>query len=164
MPNPTRLMIARNEATESVTAIDLDSQTQVFITEPAEHYNFFVDCIGLDQLIADRYDAGQVIACGMSAENWSAWCEHYAIESPDYVWLTCQADAGQRGRVVNAMDLVTHRKVLVIEDKFAFINDISGWNHAAFKRELSFVCQMRRENWMLWLSEWEAITLTDAIA
>lgn len=163
MTNPTRLMIAHNEATERIAAIDLDSQTQVLITDPAEHYNFFVDCIGLDQTIADRYDAGQVIACGMTPDNWSAWCEHYyhAAENSPHVWLTVSPEGNMSHRILSAMELISKREIIALDETPAFIADVQGWNESAYQKNFSFVCRMSAETWAQWLAVWETIDATD---
>ena len=89
MPNPVHLIIARDLTHESeVVAINLDTKEQVGV-DTAEAYNFFPDCIGLNDALAERYSNGQPVAVGMSAANWQAWLEGCKfVEHPGFVWLT----------------------------------------------------------------------------
>ena len=161
MPNPVRLVIASSVATSAISAINVDTQAQVLINDESEHYSFFTDCIGLDQALADRYDNDQAISCSMTSDDWNSWLEHFhhSAEHSPYVWLTVSQEGNQQDYALSAMELITKREIVAVEEKLAFVRDVQGWNESAYQKNLSFICRMSAENWTAWLEMWEATEL-----
>lgn len=162
MPNPVRLIIARDLISASeVLAIDLDTQRQCGI-DTADAYHFFPDCIGLDPELAQRYSQGIPIATGMSAEHWAAWLEGCEfVEAPNVVWLTVSSD----DNAVDALCFTNRREIVVPPDEVAnFCADCQGWNDAMFDSGRSIVVLVSADNWESWLAAHEVIELSDETA
>ncbi|MEL7520005.1 MAG: hypothetical protein AAGJ80_00045 [Cyanobacteria bacterium J06553_1] len=159
----SRLIIARDAENRAIAAIDLVTQTQALIDDESEHYNFFVDCIGLDQSLADRYDSGLSVAVSMASNDWAAWLEHFhrAADNSPFVWLTASPEGNFRDYALTAMELLTKREIVAVEEKPAFTRDVQGWDEPTYQKNLSFVCRMSAEDWDAWLEVFEVTESLD---
>ena len=153
MTHPVRLIIARTSLdSDSVTAINLDSKEQCDIANYTDAYEFMCDCIGLDDLLAQRYTSGKAIAVGMPADDWALWVEAHPATGSQ-VWLSCSKEDGGS---ISAVELMAAEEAIAPpKEANHFIPDCLGWDAQRFDGRYSIVVRMAAENWDSWLAMYE---------
>jgi len=152
MTHPVRLIIARTSLDgDSVTAINLDSKERCDIADYTDAYEFMCDCIGLDDLLAQRYTSGKAIAVGMPAEDWALWVEAHPATGSQ-VWLSCSKEDGG----ISAVELMAAREAIAPSAEVNhFIPDCLGWDAQRFDGRYSIVVRMAADDWESWLATYE---------
>jgi len=153
MTHPVRLIIARASLDgDSLSAINLDTKEQCSVANYTDAYEFHCDCIGLDDLLAQRYTSGKAIAVGMPAEDWALWVEAHPATGSQ-VWLSCSKEDGG----ISAVELMAAKEAIAPPAEINhFIPDCLGWDAQRFDGRYSIVVRMTRENWDSWLAMYEA--------
>ena len=166
LPSLARLIIQHDLVGEyEAIAINLDDRKQCALVYVPAH-EFICDCIGLDQALADRYNAGYPVAVGMQAEDWQLWLEEYELaqEDSDFVWLTVSRD-GEFDDCASAMCMTDFREVVVPNDELQnLLADLIGFNPSSFERGFGTVCRMSVANWDAWLEHFEVADLPEDVA
>ena len=159
-PKLSRLLIAQAGGPHEVVAINLDTKEQVGVCT-FEAYNFFPDCIGIDEDEAAQYSQGLPIQTLMSADNWELWAESCNFENePDFVWLTCCKEEIDKSWL-SAVSIAGSKEAMIpVEERPHFIKDLIGFSPERFELDYGVPCRISTANWAAWLEMFDSSSMS----
>ena len=154
MANFSPLLLHKDNA--GIAAFNCETKEQVLVSDPCrDEYNFFVDCLSLDQPTADVYDAGIPIYVAMRPDDWATWVAAYSYQ-PEHVWLSITREDLQ----INILSLTDRIELSVpFEELAALKADCFGWNQTAYLAEQTFVVRMALVDWVEWTNAYEPLAV-----